>query len=146
MKFNNFDELITFLHGKDFSTLNFEITNINDNSIVDAGVPVVADLISNPENVKVTFNSFSDKPELDFTLGESSMLLVNEFHHVPNTCSVTKVTLAGRELTVGVCESNDGLPKTKFDVMIDGKLYGGKEFILVTDAAKYKNTINLNGN
>lgn len=149
MKFNSFDELIAYLYGKDLKTLNFEITEEPQacnlpggcSTRADASVPVVPVA---PQKVGVTFNSFSDKPVVEFAVGERSYMLVEEFEHIPNTCSTTKVRVAGRELTVGVCESDDGLPVAKFDVIIDGKLYCGKRFALVTDASKYTNTVNIN--
>ena len=150
MKFNSFDELIAYLHGKDLKTLNFEITEDGQSCELpggcaatnnDVAVPVVP---VGPQNIGVTFNSFSDKPVVEFALGERSYMLVEEFEHIPNTCSTTKVCVAGRELTIGVCESEDGLPVAKFDVIIDGKLYCGKQFALVTDATKYTNTVSVN--
>lgn len=147
MKFNSFDELIGYLYGKDLKTLNFDITEDTQSCPVsgdcDQSQVIVPVVPVQPQKVGVTFNSFSGKPVVEFAVGDRSYMLVEEFEHIPNTCSTTKVCLAGRELTIGVCESEDGLPIAKFDVIIDGKRYGGKQFALVTDASKYANTINL---
>lgn len=145
MKFNSFDELIAYLHGKDLKTLNFEITQDRQTCEPPGenvlSIPTAA---IGPQMIGVTFNSLSDKPVVEFALGERSYMLVEEFEHIPDTCSTTKVCVAGRELTIGVCESEDGLPVAKFDVIIDGKFYCGKRFALVTDATKYTNTVSIN--
>lgn len=146
MKFNSFDELISYLYGKDLSALEFEI---HDNSEKCNGeCPMDDSEAETPATqtvttVPVTFNSLSDKPVIEFVIGAQSTLLVDAFEHIPNTCSTTKVNIFGRELTIGVCENDDGLPVAKFDVIVDGKVIGIKEFVLVTEADKYTNTICL---
>lgn len=141
MKFNSFDELIDFLHGKDFSLLDFNITDASACTDCDD----TETKVDNPEStdtIDVTFNSFSDSPVVEFHSGDASILVVEDFEHIPNTCSTTKINICGREVTMGICENADGLPVAKFDVSINGKLYTSKEFTLVTDKT-LKNTINF---
>ena len=154
MKFNTYDELIKFLAGKELPALNFEITDDQQVTPPCASGDCSADLAVQPapgmvtptvvESIDVVFNSFHDKPSIAFEKGEDSILVVEEFHHIPNTCSTTVINLDGRELTIGVCEREDGCPVAKFDVIIEGKMYAGKQFKVVSDATKYKNTISLN--
>lgn len=144
MKFNSFDELINFLHGKDLSALEFNITGLEPvDGECTGDCEVGADGTEDPSVVPVSFASFSDKPVMEFETGEVSTMLVESFEHIPGTCSTTKINLFGREVTIGVCENTDGLPVAKFDVIIEGKMHSSKEFILVTDATKFKNTITL---
>ncbi len=154
MKFTTYDELIKFLAGKELSGLNFEITDApqdappcmsgdcSTNLAVQPPAGIVQPTVI--ESIDVVFSSFHDKPTITFDKANESILLVEEFHHIPNTCSTTVINLGGRELTIGVCEREDGCPVAKFDVIIEGKLYAGKEFKVVSDATKYKNTISLN--
>lgn len=143
MKFNSYDELLNFLKDKDLPSLEFTIDNISgcDNGECPIDEPSTVD--AGPKKVGVLFNSFSDKPVVEFESGDDSYMVVNEFYHIANACSTTKVMVCGRELTIGVCEDANGFPIAKFDVVIDGKLHAGKEFKLVTDSEKYKNTIKL---
>ena len=146
MKFNTFDELIGFLYGKDLSKLEFDIKDTSECAIGDGSCTVPdprAVVPQQPSTVGVTFNSLASKPVLEFETADKSYLVVSEFEHIPNTCSTTKIELAGSELMLGVCENEDGLPVAKFDVIINEKLYSSKEFILVTDSQKYKNTISI---
>lgn len=153
MKFNSYDELINFLSGKQLSALNFEITDdqqttqpcISGDCSTDLAVQPPTGIVSPTvvESIDVIFNSFHDKPAISFEKGDDTVLVVEEFHHIPNTCSTTVINLDGRELTIGVCEREDGCPVAKFDVIIEGKLYAGKQFKVVSDATKYKNTISL---
>ena len=96
------------------------------------------------ESVKVAFNSLHDSPTILFETGAESVLVVQEFERIPNTCSTTLLKIDNRELLIGVCEDENGCATAKFDVIIDGKLYGAKKFKIVSDNTIYKNTINLN--
>lgn len=146
MKFNSFDELIAHLYGKKLSSLNFEITDeecAQCSAVTTAPAAVLP--TSKPAAVhNVTFTSLSDKPVVEFVEGEHSILVVESFSHIPNACSTTKVNLFNRELTIGICESVEGLPIAKLDVIINGKFFAAKPFILKAKGEHNINTINLN--
>ena len=154
MKFQTYDDLIKFLAGKDLPFLNFEITNdiqqtqpcLSGDCSATLAVQPVSGIMAPVviETIDVTFNSFHDKPTFLFEKSDESVLVVEEFHHIPNTCSTTIIHLGDRELTIGVCERDDGCPIAKFDVIIEGKLYANKEFKVVSDSTIYKNKISIN--
>lgn len=142
MKFASFDELINFLHGKDFNNLEFTIDDCAvDDTIVpvpDSNIPVQSDA-QNLDGTKVSakFNSLYDNPVIEFEIGPVSTLAVKEFDYVQNACSTSRISFCNRTITIGICESVDGQPTAKFDVTVNGVLYTNKEFILSSsDTAK----------
>jgi len=157
MQFKSFDDFISYMQGKDFALLNFEITDIapantecptgecdvvTTDPVAVAPELVPAKQVVEGEKVVVTFNSFFDKPELMFESASESVLVVEEYTSIPNACSTTKINLKDREITVGICESVDGHASAKFDVTANGKTYYGKKFKIVSDKTQ-KNTISL---
>lgn len=131
MKFNNFDQLIEYLFGKDFSKLNFEIEESQETC--DGECTVDDDNITPDDKVNVTFSGLSDNPEKEFTISNESYLLVEDFDHLPNTCSSSKVLVFGKELFMTICEDANGNPIAKMDVIVDNKRLSGKEFIVTKD-------------
>lgn len=152
MKFNSYDELIAFLNGKTLADLDFEISDPGQASPVS---PVAATctggcdaelmpaVIVSEGAIPVTFTSFSDNPEMLFEVASESVLVVDQFDSIPNACSTTKLVLKDREVTIGVCESENGDAYAKFNVVVNGKAYFGKTFKIVSDSTKYKNTIRI---
>lgn len=140
MKFNSFDELIEYLHGKQLSSLEFDIREDGATPPTTDVVPVVPATSTDQKFVDVTFNSLSDNQTSAFQVANESYLLVSEFEHIPNGCSTTRLHLWDRELIVRVCEENK-VPTARFDVTVNGEKYTNKKFILVTDTDKYMNTI-----
>lgn len=163
MKFQSYDELITFLAGKHLPTLDFQISDPKperQNVYTQAGGQDVVN--STPQStppqpgspvtgfqaaesvIPVKFTSFYDNPELLFEAGDESVLLVEEYNSMPNSCSTTSIIVGDREILIGVCEDCGGQAMSKFDIIVDGKSYFGKSFRIETDKTKYKNTIALN--
>lgn len=137
MQFNNFDELINFLHGKDLSKLKFEIYDDDESC-------ETCDINQNDEqSVNVSFVGFSDAPEETFEISNESYLLVDDYDYIPNACSSSKVSTFGRDLFLTICENSDGKVIVKMDVEINEQRFVGKEFILTTDKS-IGNKINLN--
>ncbi len=130
MKFNNFDQLIEYLFGKDFSKLNFEIEEEIDNPVKCDG-----DCSANntTDKVNVTFSGLSDNPEQEFVVSNESYLLVEDYDHMPNTCSASKVSVFGKELFMTICEDINGNSLAKMNVIVNGNLITNKEFILTKD-------------
>ena len=125
MKFNNFDELINFLHGKDLSKLEFNILGLDEEcNSCD---------VSDDSSLKVSFSGFSDSPEEEFKIAKESYLLVDDFKHIPNACAASTVSVFGKELFLTICENEQGKPTVKMDVEVGGAKIVGKEFILTTD-------------
>ena len=152
MIFQNIFELMDYLRDKDLNKLNFEISNIKPQATTsDEPASEPETILTEPpvdvvdtvkEMVEVSFKSFSDNPIMEFSRGSESVLVVEDFEHIPNSCSTSKVTLGNRVMTIGICES-DGHMTTAFDVIVDGVLHANKQFTLVTDKSKYKNTISV---
>lgn len=129
MKFNNFDELINFLHGKDLSKLEFSITGLEDG----CGDSFDSCDAVDDSSLKVAFSGFSDSPEEEFKIAKESYLLVDEFEHIPNACAASTVSVFGKELFLTICENEQGKPIVKMDVEVGDIKIVGKEFILTTD-------------
>lgn len=149
MKFLTYDELIKYLSDKELSSLEFEIKELPATDCPTGDCSVIPNIAANPpvpqnEQVAVTFASFYDKPEILFESSTESVLVVEEYTSIPNACSTTKINLGDREITIGICEAEDGQATAKFDIIVNGKSYFGKRFKIVSDSEKYKNTINLN--
>lgn len=128
MKFNNFDDLINYLHGKDFSKLEFEIADFSDQSDRGECLPK-----SDDSPVSIKFIGLSDTPVQEFKPANESFLLVEDYSHIPDTCSSSSVSMFGRNLFLTICENESGQPCVKIDVDINGEIFIGKEFILTTD-------------
>lgn len=135
MKFTSFDDLIKFLVDKDFNNLEFTIT---DTAASDVIVPVpdskVAPTVTAPnldgEKVSATFNSLYNNPVLEFEYGPVSTLAVKDFDYVANACSTSRISFCDRTITIGICESEAGLPTAVFDVTVNGVRYSNKVFVL----------------
>lgn len=151
MKFNTYDELIKYLKDKDLATLEFDIIDadpISSNTISTEPSSILppqptATLIVATEAM-VKFTSFFESPEFSFDVGDESIMLVDAYTSIPNSCSTTRVNIGDRELLIGVCEDSSGQATAKFDIVANGKPYFCKKFRIETDTAKYKNTISLN--
>lgn len=157
MKFNTYDELIKYLRDKDLALLEFDIKDVApaaDGQVVSVATDPATPppmttapsttLMMSTEALAVKFTSFFESPEILFDTGDESVLLVEEYNSIPNSCSTTRVNIGDRELFVGVCEDCNGQAISRFDIVVDGKSYFGKKFRIETDATKYKNTISLN--
>lgn len=147
MKFDSLESLIKHVFGLNvpIQELDFEINSIvmPTNQPCDGNQECPIQSPQEPTNVKVAFNSFSNKPVMEFELADKSVLVVEEFSMIPNSCTTTKVKVSDREILIGVCEV-DGVATAKFDVSIDGNVHlKNKSFILSTNPSD-KNTISLN--
>lgn len=147
MKFDSIEALIRHIFSLNvpIQNVNFEIgvEDATNGSCTTDSVCATEPQLDQPSTVKVAFNSFSDKPVIEFERADASVLVVEEFDVIPNSCTTTKVKIADREILIGVCEETDGTAVAKFDVMVNGKLYTNKKFILTADGKNYKNTISI---
>lgn len=151
MIFNTYDELLTYLKDKNLPDLEFNISVVSNVNNFDNETSSTLDSepcndIVTPDStgniVAIRFESFSDKPTIEFVKGDKNLLVIEDYEHVPNSCSTSSISIGGRELLTRICENNDGLPVSNFDVIINGVFYPQQQFILTTDKTQ-ENTINL---
>lgn len=138
-KFDNIFHLIEVLKDKDFSKLEITISEqvCEDNACMEPECQILGDLTK-----LVVFETFYNKPEMEFQISDKNILVVENFQSIPNSCGTTKMKIGNSEILIGICEES-GVAKAKFDVSIDGVLHAGKEFIIVSDSSKYTNTVCL---
>lgn len=148
MKFDSLESLLKYIFELNVPVqeLEFVISNPTDSntdtsSTSGNSTTPFSPVSQSPEKLKVTFNSFSDKPVVEFDCADKSVLVVEDFAVIPNSCTTTKVKIGDKELLIGVCEEN-GNAIARFDVSINNKLYTNKKFVLSTDKSA-KNTISL---
>lgn len=139
MKFKSFDDLIAYLHGKDFSTLEFQIHDESENDAPcntcnSPDSQAEPHISAQPATTPVTMMSLSDKPTIDFQISNESTIVVDEFNHIPNSCSASKIVIENRTLFLTVCESENLKPYIKMDVEVEGKMIIGKKFFITTDS------------
>lgn len=138
MKFDTFQDLIKFFLDKDLS--KYEITEcqiFNDQSKFNENDTNLL----NETYYDVAFMMLHDSPSVTFKSGDHSILVVEDLNYISGCCSSAKIKLLNRELNVNICENENGLPISKFTVMINGQLYDN-EFIITTDTSKH-NTIKI---
>lgn len=82
--------------------------------------------------VDVTINSLSDSPSIQFEVGDTNMIAVDDFEYIDGACATQNVTLLGRTILMNICDNGDG-PSIKLDVEFDGKFLKQVPFKLNRD-------------
>mgnify|MGYP000903183715 CR=1 FL=1 len=149
MKFNNYDELLTYLKDKSLESLEFEITELEPQSaetadcVGDCSVGVTDVAVKVNEYIDVQIKSLYDSPSMKFKVGNDNILIVESLNHIPNTCSTSEVSIGDRKILTSICEDEAGIPYIELFVEHNGN-YNKKKFSLYTKDSGLESQISIN--
>lgn len=89
--------------------------------------------------VTVKIASISDSPEINFTVSDNNLLVLEALDHSPGTCSNSSIQLLGKKMYMNVCD-DDGKPYIHLNIEVSGKFLNKVRFF-VTDDSQQTNTI-----